>query len=232
MNLFYAPDLTPHSTEYLFNKDESRHIVKSLRKKNGDILFLTNGSGDWFEAEIIIADPKKTLVSIINATRKESRPYKIHIAIAPTKSNERFEWFLEKATEIGVDRITPIITQHSERKKINLERYNKIIVSAMKQSLQAYKPYLSALTKFEDFINENTGSQKYIALCKAGHKFMESLAVQKDVVILIGPEGGWHQQEIDKALAKNFKPVILSNSRLRTETAGVVAVTAVNLKNF
>jgi len=230
MNLFYAPDLDSQSRTYVFDKDESRHISKVLRKRVGDQLFLTNGKSLWFVAEITDNHPKKTEVKIIRVEEKQAEQFKIHVAIAPTKSNERFEWFLEKATEIGIHRITPLITEHSERKKINPQRYEKIIVSAMKQSLKAHKPELSELTGFDEFINRNFGqSQKLIGYCKAVNSLKNLLRQKEEILILIGPEGGFSMQEIEKAQAKGFEPASLSKHRLRTETAAIMAVATVQI---
>ena len=231
MNLFYAPDLSPDSKNYSFDKDESRHITKSLRKKNGEILYLTNGKGDWFEAEIITADPKHTQIKILSVTKKTQRPYRIHIAMAPTKSNDRFEWFLEKAVEIGIDEITPLLTRYSERKKINWARYDKILVSAMKQSLQAYKPQLNDLTRFDYFIEQNfDNTQKFTAYCQADNALSKSVKLQSNILILIGPEGGFSDNEIQKARDKGFKTVRISPNRLRTETAGLVSLMTTHLQ--
>jgi 16S rRNA (uracil1498-N3)-methyltransferase len=232
MNLFYAPLLTKNEEIYHFDKDESRHITKSLRKRVGDKLFLTNGLGDWFEAEIMLADAKKTTVKITSVAHKPAKPYQLHIAIAPTKNNDRYEWFLEKATEIGIDEITPLITRYSERKVIKKERFDKILVSAMKQSLQAYKPQLNDLVTFDKFLEKKfDGTQKFIAYCQAEQSLMSQIIPQKDTLILIGPEGGFSDIELQRAVAAGFQPVSLSTNRLRTETAGLLSVAAVNLKN-
>ncbi len=230
MNLFYAPDLTPQTEIYTFDKDESRHIVKSLRKKNGDILYLTDGLGNWFEAEITNADPKHTQIKILSVTQKNKRPYRIHIAMAPTKSNDRYEWFLEKAVEIGIDEITPLLTRYSERKKVNLERYNKILVSAMKQSLQAYKPQLNELAKFDQFITQNfENTKKIMAYCQATQSMPEVIKDKQNILILIGPEGGFSDDEVQKAQTKGFVTANISTNRLRTETAGLVSLMTVHL---
>lgn len=231
MNLFYAPDLSPDSKNYSFDKDESRHIAKSLRKKNGDTLYLTNGLGDWFEAEITAADPKRTQINILSVTKKDQRSYRIHIAMAPTKSNERFEWFLEKAVEIGIDEITPLLTCYSERKKINLARYNKILVSAMKQSLQTYKPKLNELTRLEHFLEQKfDNTQQFMAYCQANEALSNSIKPQQDILILIGPEGGFSGDEIQIARNNGFITVRISPNRLRTETAGLVSLITTHLQ--
>ncbi len=232
MNLFYAPHLQKNDTFYLFDKDESRHIAKVLRKRIGDILYLTNGKGLMFKAKIIDDNPKKTKVQIIEVESRPNRNYRLQIAIAPTKNNDRYEWFLEKATEIGIDTVTPLLTRYSERKHIKKERFDKILISAMKQSLQVYKPQLNDLTAFDDFLKQDFGNiQKFIAYCKAGNTLISQIQPQKDTLILIGPEGGFSDTELQKAIVAGFIPVGLSDNRLRTETAGLMAVSSVALKN-
>jgi len=229
MNLFYAPQLLPKDTMFTFDKDESRHISRVLRKIVGEELFLTNGKGYFFTAEIIDDNPKKTLVKIIQSETKPKPARYIHIAIAPTKSNDRFEWFLEKATEIGISEITPILTEHSERKKINWERYDKILVSAMKQSLQMYKPKLNSLTKWSDFIQQNYADYtKTIAYCKAEKHLKDTSIINDKILLLVGPEGGFSEKELQQAFEVNYLPVGLSNNRLRTETAGIVGLMAIH----
>ncbi len=231
MNLFYAPDLLPDASRYVFDKAESRHISKVLRKLPGDTLQLTDGKGGWYEAIIIKADPKETMVQIRWHAQLKRRNYRIHVAMAPTKSNDRFEWFLEKATEMGIDTITPLLTAHSERKKINKERYEKIIVAAMKQSLQAFKPQLNDMTSWKSFLDQirDTDDQKTIAYCRAKQPLKEVLTGSNDILILIGPEGGFSNEELTQAKLAGFEPVLLSPNRLRTETAGMVAVASVHL---
>ncbi len=231
MNLFYAPDLTLNTDFYIFDKDESRHIIKSLRKKDNDKLFLTNGLGGWFEAEITDANPKQTQIKILSSQQKSVSPFNIHVAIAPTKSNERYEWFLEKATEIGINEITPIVSRYSERKKINKARLDKILVSAMKQSLQVYKPRLNDLIKLEDFINQDFGTaQKLMAYCQAEDALSSAINSVQNILILIGPEGGFSDLEVQKAKAAGFVTAIISPHRLRTETAGLVSLMTAHFK--
>ncbi len=232
MNLFYAPELSTQMSLYNFNKEESRHIIKALRQKKGDILFLTNGKGDWFEAEIILDDPKKTTVKILKHEAKSKRPFRLHVAIAPTKRNERLEWFLEKATEIGIDEITPLLCRFSERKKINKERYERILIAAMKQSLQVYKPKLNDLITFKDFITQkHLENEKLVAYCKAEVDLNTQIKPARDLLIMIGPEGGFSQEEIVFAKDSGFVPVKLSENRLRTETAGLISVVTAQLMN-
>jgi 16S rRNA (uracil1498-N3)-methyltransferase len=227
MQLFYNKSLTAHDNLLTFDKIESRHIVKVLRKKEGAVLNITNGKGLLFKGEIIDANEKHCTVSLIAVEKQEKEhPYKLHIAIAPTKLNDRFEWFLEKATEIGIDDITPLLCEHSERKIIKNERLEKVIITAAKQSLHYNFPKLNALTSFKDFVKGDNKALKLIAHCEEEDvKILLKKVVKpkQDVCILIGPEGDFSSSEIKDALKIGFKPVSLGNSRLRTETAGVVA---------
>jgi 16S rRNA (uracil1498-N3)-methyltransferase len=234
MQLFYNSDIQTNTTQITFDKIESKHIVRVLRKKEGDILKITNGKGFLFDAQITIASDKKCIAKIISHEQK-SKPwdYYLHIAIAPTKLNDRMEWFLEKATEIGIDEITPIICQNSERKVVKLERFEKIIQAAMKQSLKFTLPKLNAPIKFNEFINQNFDGKVCIAHCEENEKKLLSEVVNSSekTTILIGPEGDFSSQEIEKALAKNHIPISLGESRLRTETAGLVAVNIISFIN-
>ncbi len=229
MNLFYAPDLSSEKKEYIFDKGESRHIAKVLRKSIGDILYITNGLGDLFTVKIADNNPNKTRVEIIESSHRPSSPKYIHIAIAPTKSIDRFEWFLEKAVEIGVNEITPILTEHSERKKINPERLERVIIAAMKQSLRLHKPILNPLTKWGDFIQNRKEDQKFIAYCKAEKNLSTLLKPVPSYLLCIGPEGGFSPQEIELAKENNFILAGLSKNRLRTETAGIVGLTSIQV---
>lgn len=233
MQLFYNPDIQEATELFTFDKEESKHIVKVLRKSVGDVLKITNGKGWQFDAEITNADIKKCQVKISNAEKQPKRNYNLNIAIAPTKMNDRFEWFLEKATEIGVDSITPILCEHSERKVIKLERFEKIMQSAMKQSLQCYLPKLNQLTPFSSFISKSHSGQLYIAHCEETDKksLKTELKPKQDITILIGPEGDFSVKEIETALQHNFIPVTLGNTRLRTETAAIVACHSVAFLN-
>ena len=234
MQLFYNPDLTKETTQITFDKIESRHIVRVLRKKEDAILHITNGKGFLFDAKIIIASDKKCVAEIIDIQEK-TKPwnYYLHIAIAPTKNNDRIEWFLEKATEIGIDEITPIICSNSERRIIKLDRFEKIIQSAMKQSLKFTLPKINEPVKFSDFINQDFDGTVCIAHCEEQDKNLLKSVVNpsEKTTILIGPEGDFSSQEITKALGKNCIPISLGESRLRTETAALVAVQNVSFIN-
>lgn len=233
MQLFYNSELDTSVKTFNFSKDESRHIVKVLRKSTGDLLMITNGKGWMFEAEVIIPNHNKCVVSILKSTFEAPRPYTIHLAVAPTKMNDRYEWFIEKATEIGVDKITPIICQNSERKIIKTERFEKILQSAMKQSLQSYLPSLAPPISFSEFIKMPQEGATFIAHCEDGKKlkFKDQIEAKKSITILIGPEGDFSPKEIELALKHQYIPVSLGATRLRTETAGIVAGHTIQLCN-
>ena len=234
MQLFFNKDISINNEHFTFDKTESRHIVKVLRKKVNDNIYITNGKGILFTGIIEFANEKKCKIWIIDyKTKPKQWNYNLHIAIAPTKNNDRLEWFLEKATEIGIDEITPIICSNSERTILKTERLEKIVQSAMKQSLKFELPKLNKPIKFNDFINQEFKGNLFIAHCEELDK--KSLAKEvkpnTNILILIGPEGDFSATEIEKALAKKFIPVTLGESRLRTETAGVVATHTVALIN-
>lgn len=233
MQLFYNPDTNEETMQLAFTKEESRHIVKVLRKSIGDQLQITNGKGWLFVAEIIIADTKNCVATIITKTFEPARDYKVHLAVAPTKMNDRYEWFIEKATEIGVDTIIPIICDHSERKIIKNDRFEKIIHAAMKQSLHYYLPELQDTISFNDFVSQPFSGQKFIAHCEETERLSlkNALQLNADVLILIGPEGDFSSNEIKLAIASGFKPVTLGHTRLRTETAAIVACHSVAFVN-
>lgn len=224
MQLFYAPDIHTETTEFVFDKEESKHIVKVLRKTEGSILHITNGKGFLFISEIIQALEKKCIVKITDTTFTNAKAYRIHIVVAPTKMNDRYEWFLEKAAEIGVDEITPVICDHSERKVIKTERFDKILISAMKQSNQLYLPVLNEPVKLNDFLSKEISGQKFIAHCEETTKreLKNQIKLNEQYTLLIGPEGDFSTNEINKALEKGFQPVALGTTRLRTETAAIV----------
>jgi 16S rRNA (uracil1498-N3)-methyltransferase len=221
MQLFYCPEVLDES--YYLNSEESKHCIKVLRKTEGDLISLIDGIGGFYEVQITIASQKKVHFEIVKTWKEEIRDYKLHIAIAPTKSNDRLEWFLEKATEIGIDEITPIICQHSERKFIKEERLNKIILSATKQSLKSKIPVLNSAISLKEFLSKIHSADCFIAHCEQGIKQNLQSVVSNNSIILIGPEGDFSTTEIEVALTSNFTPIGLGNSRLRTETAGIAA---------
>ncbi|MEM1002361.1 MAG: 16S rRNA (uracil(1498)-N(3))-methyltransferase [Bacteroidota bacterium] len=235
MQLFYVQSLSEDSDIFYFDKDESRHIVKVLRKPIGDILNITNGNGWMFEAEILDNNIKSVQAKIIKKELQPKPNYHLHMAVAPTKSMERFEWFLEKATEIGISKITPIICENSERKVVKNQRLERIIQSALNQSLDCYLPKLNDTIKFTDFIKERHDVPSgYIAHCAHDGKkisFSSKIEPGEDILILIGPEGDFSQNEIEFALNANYLPVSLGKKRLRTETAAIVACHTVAMIN-
>lgn len=234
MQLFYNSTIDKNTLQITFDKIESRHIVKVLRKKEGDAIYITNGKGQVFNCKITIANDKKCLVSILGKEeKKQFKDYYLHVAIAPTKNNDRLEWFIEKATEIGIDEITPIICQNSERKIIKKERLEKIIVAAMKQSLKFYLPKLNEAVSFSEFLKKKQKGNIYIAHCEESEKkYLKSVVKPKDsVTILVGPEGDFTVTEISESIAKNHIPITLGINRLRTETAALVAVQNISFIN-
>lgn len=232
MHLFYTPDIT--GKEYTLNAQESKHCVRVLRLNEGDSIRLIDGKGGFYTARITQADPKACRVECTETVREYGkRDFFLHIAIAPTKNNDRTEWFLEKCTEMGIDMISPILTQHSERKVIKTERLNKVITSAVKQSLKAYHPVLNELTGFEELIKQPFEGIKLIAHCNEGeHVLLQDIyTAGNNALILIGPEGDFSPEEVEAAKQEGFKEISLGNSRLRTETAGIVACHTINLIN-
>ena len=229
MQLFY---LENPEKEIILSAEERKHATKVLRKKEGDILNFTDGKGAFYKAEITVADTRKCRLEIVSSEQKpKQHNYYLHIAIAPTKNMDRYEWFLEKATEIGIDEITPIICSHSERKVIKTERCNRILLSAMKQSLKFHLPKLNETISLKDFLKQDFKGNKYIAHCEDGKKV--ALRTEDKVAkttILIGPEGDFSTKEVDMALQNQYKAVSLGTSRLRTETAGIVAIHTINVK--
>ncbi len=233
MFLFYSNNIKDDIAE--LPQEEAMHCVKTLRKKVGDTIHFVDGKGGLYSGKIIGTGKKTCTIGIETVDYQAKRKPKIHIAIAPTKNINRFEWFLEKTTEFGVDEITPLLCFHSERKNIRLDRLEKVIQSAMKQSLKAHLPKLNDLTSFKDFINseKTTESQKIIAHCQTGREghLKDVYNVGQNATILIGPEGDFATAEIEIALQEKFQPISLGEARLRTETAGIAACHIFNLRN-
>ncbi len=231
MQLFHEPDILENGG--FLNPTESNHCVRVLRHQEGDKIYILDGKGTLYEGVIEVASSKKCQIKIISTQKKEEKRPKLHIAVAPTKSIDRIEWFLEKAAEIGVNEITPIICKNSERKIVKNERLDKILISAIKQSKDYWKPLLNEQLDFEKFIKQDFTGQKYIAHCisnEESHLF-DALKKDENVMILIGPEGDFTQNEVDLALNNGFIPISLGEKRLRTETAALYATTILNLKN-
>ena len=225
MQLFYNPSINETSESFSFDKDESKHIVKVLRKKDTDILYVTNGLGFLFKTEITLASDNKCTVKIISFEKEASPKFQLHLAVAPTKMNDRFEWFLEKATEIGIHEITPIICDRSERKVVNAERLEKILLTAMKQSNVLNLPKLNKSITFKELVKHKKEGLHLIAHCEETDKksLKSILKPNTNITLLIGPEGDFSEKEIASAIENNFIPVSIGNTRLRTETAAIVA---------
>ena len=234
MQLFYTPDIA--SEQYTLSEEESRHCVRVLRMQAGDRISLTDGRGTLYSTEITDANPKHCTVRVLSAEHEYGRrPYTLTMGVAPTKNIDRFEWFLEKATEIGVDRIVPILCDHSERRTLKSDRAIKVITSAVKQSLKAYHPQLDELTPVRELISCPFSGSRLFAYChdleNERVRFRDCIVPGEATLILIGPEGDFSTEEINFALANGYRPVTLGTSRLRTETAALVAVADVALLN-
>jgi len=232
MHIFYTPFI--QSDELVLSEEESKHCVRVLRLKEQDTVYLIDGVGGFYIARIIDANAKRCKVFVYQKyTEYGKRNYRITIAIAPTKNIERFEWFLEKATEIGIDRIIPIVCHQSERKIIKPERLNKIIIEAIKQSKQAYLPVLEEICSFNSLIMTSFSGKKLIAYCTDEHRqnLINAIKPGEDSLIFIGPEGDFSQDEIKAAFDNGYHGISLGNNRLRTETAGIVACNSVALIN-
>lgn len=234
MQLFYTTNIQ-NGLAFL-SEEEARHALQVLRKKVGDSMQFTDGKGNLYDGEIIETAKRTLTIGIKNTIESyNKRSFHLHIAIAPTKNIDRLEWFLEKATEIGIDEITPLICKRSERTVVKQERLNGILVSAMKQSLKAYLPQLNEAIDFQHFIKKNNtnDAQKLIAYCNDDTIRPLSIEYEKgtNCVILIGPEGDFTEAEVGMAFESHYKGISLGKSRLRTETAGLVACHTVNLLN-
>lgn len=218
MELFYS-EFNENNDTINVNDIESKHIVKSIRKKIGDDISFTNGNGLSCKTKIIEIG-KKVKVEIISFKKEALSNEKIHIAISPLKNSSRFEWFLEKATEIGVREITPIITRYSEKKKINFERAERILISSMKQSYQFYKPKINSIINFSDFIKQNKDF-KIMANLKTTRLITANDLKSNNICLMIGPEGGFSDEEIIEVRGNNILEISLGKNRLRSETAAV-----------
>ncbi len=232
MHVFYCPDLQTPQT--ILPEEEAVHCLQVLRKNVGEIIAITDGKGYFAEAKLLTNKPKNCLLEILQIRRQEPKPYYLHIAIAPTKNIERIEWFVEKATEIGIDEISFLRCERSERKEIRLERLQKIALQAIKQSKQAYLPVLNSMQTFSKFLEKNFDeySQKWIA-CVASTTFLaQILQCKRKYLLLIGAEGDFSEKEINLAQEKGFEDISLGRNVLRTETAGIVACTIIASQNF
>ena len=234
MQLFYAPEISLPC--YTLSEEESKHCVRVLRMRVGDELHLTDGRGTLYRCKVVDDNAKRCTVEVVDSTPEyEKMSYELSLAVAPTKNIDRYEWFLEKATEVGITEVYPIECDHSERRQIKAEREEKVITSAVKQSLKAYHPTLHSLTDVRKIIEMDFDGEKYIAHCNSELGEREYLGSQLkkggNVLILIGPEGDFSPEEIKFALQNGFKAISLGNQRLRTETAAVVATVLVSTIN-
>lgn len=227
MDIFFKPDM--QDQDLFLDPVESSHCIRVLRHQRGDRVIIIDGKGGRYIAEILEPDPKRCGISVVSIEQDNvNLPYELHIAIAPTKNIDRFEWFLEKATEIGITSIRPILCKRSERKQVRLDRLEKVIIAAMKQSGKAYKPLLKELSPFESWLKEDHTGLRMIAHCMDGSKKpLWAYTGSKAYNLLIGPEGDFTEEEVQLAVEVGFQPVSLGDYRLRTETAGVVACSAI-----
>lgn len=230
MNIFYKPNII--SDHLILDQKESIHCIKVMRYRTGDQVRLIDGVGGFYLAEIENEDHKACGVRIIKKVENyECLPYELNIAIAPTKSMDRFEWFIEKATEIGITSITPLYCARSERKNIRLDRIRKVAVSAMKQSVKAYLPIINEPTDYDNWLEQQYIGTKFIAHCmEPPGRDIRTVGLSEQITIMIGPEGDFSPEELSRAVDNNFTPLSLGNYRLRTETAGIVACSAVSLR--
>lgn len=229
--IFYAPNII---ADLELPHDEAIHCAKVLRKQEGDEILITDGQGHFYNAVLTMATQKHCLVNIVSEVPFiKNWNFSLQIAFAPTKNIERIEWFAEKATEIGIDEFSPLLCRYSERKDIKTARLEKILVSAMKQSQKACLPVLNELESFTSFVKKPFDGEKYIAHCYEGEKNLlkDIYSKGENALILIGPEGDFSEQEVEDALANGFKPISLGESRLRTETAALVACHTIHVLN-
>lgn len=232
MNLFYQPHIK--EGEHFLDADESRHCSKVLRKKAGDQITVTDGSGVFYEVKLLQIDLKRCSFSIVDTTPEPERNFSIHIAVAPTKNIDRIEWFVEKSTELGIDEISFIQCEHSERVHIKTDRIERVAINAMKQSLKASLPKINPLKKFKDFIPDQSSGNGFIAYVDTSNtQHLKDLAKPaSSYIVLIGPEGDFSKEELQLATNMGYRKVSLGNSRLRTETAAVAACHTLNLLNL
>ncbi len=232
MQLFFTKDFKGNHA--ILDENDSKHVVRVLRMKKGDRIRLTDGEGNMYTGMIEDDHPKKCTVQLTEQLKDfEKRNYRLHLAVTPTKNINRYEWFLEKATEIGLDEITPLLCRHSERTIVKTNRLERVMVAAMKQSLKAFLPEIHEAINFEDFIIQDFSGDKFIAFIdeEVSVSLKNLIKPGNDVLILIGPEGDFSREEVELAKEKGFIPISLGKSRLRTETAAVVACHTVCLMN-
>ena len=224
MDLFYS-NFDKDDKLITINQIDSKHITKSFRKNIGDLIKITNGNGSICDAEII-EKGRNIKVEIKKIVNYEREKISIHVALSPLKNTSRFEWFVEKATELGINQITPIISHYSEKRKVNTERLERIIISSMKQSNQCYRPILNTIVDYKTFILSNK-EEKIMANLKTNNKLQKKLLESDNLCLLIGPEGGFSNKEIEYSIKNNVKEITLGNNRLRSETAAIYSISAI-----
>ena len=224
MDLFYS-NFNKDDKLITINQIDSKHITKSFRKNMGDLIKITNGNGSICDAKII-EKGRNIKVEIKKIVIYEREKISIHVALSPLKNTSRFEWFVEKATELGINQITPIISHYSEKRKVNTERLERIIISSMKQSNQCYRPILNTIVDYKTFILSNK-EEKIMANLKTNNKLQKKLLETNNLCLLIGPEGGFSDKEIEYSLKNNVKEITLGNNRLRSETAAIYSISAI-----
>jgi 16S rRNA (uracil1498-N3)-methyltransferase len=234
MQVFYSDNISDGSA--IFNSEESQHCIRVLRLRQGENITFTDGKGNMYDGEITSADFRKMEAKIISVAHGYGkREYHLHMAVSPLKNHDRFEWYIEKAVEMGIDEITPLICERTEKQTVKGDRLRKLIISAMKQSVKAYLPSLHETMTFSDFVNNNFTGTKIIAHCNSifqREPVTSSIQQGENITILIGPEGDFTEKEIEDAINHGFRSVSLGESRLRTETAGIVACCSAYLANI
>jgi 16S rRNA (uracil1498-N3)-methyltransferase len=232
MHIFYVPDIP--SDRVILNGEESGHAVRALRLKENDPVTLVDGKGKFCQGVILVPDPKNCVVSLQTIFHEyEKRNYFLHMAVAPTKNSERSDWLMEKTTEIGIDEFTSLSCKFSERRSINRERLERVAIAAMKQSQKAWLPCINGIITFNEFIQKPFDGDKFVAHCYPGEKphLRDLLKPHTNSLIMIGPEGDFSREEVIAARQNGFKEVTLGTSRLRTETAAIVACHIASLAN-
>jgi 16S rRNA (uracil1498-N3)-methyltransferase len=233
MQIFYCKNII--EGEARFGRDESGHCLRVLRMRRGDSITFTDGKGQFYDGVIIVDNPSAMTASVLSVRKAEERPYRLHLAISPVKNDDRLEWFVEKAVETGIDEITPLICNRTEKRRIRRERLEGLIISAMKQSVKGCLPVLNDPAGFNDFVAEARPGKQLIACCDP--EIMRTAVTGafspgEEVTVIIGPEGDFTPGEVALAISHGFIPVHLGSSRLRTETAGIVACCSVYLSNL
>ncbi|MHC1731629.1 MAG: 16S rRNA (uracil(1498)-N(3))-methyltransferase [Bacteroidales bacterium] len=233
MQIFYSDSV--NKGEARFGRNESGHCLRVLRMRRGDTISFTDGKGNFYQGLITEDNPSAMAVSISSVIKAEVRPYKLHVAISPVKNDDRLEWFIEKAVETGIDQITPLICNRTEKRRIRKERLEGLIISAMKQSVKSHLPELNDIVNFNEFVTAARPGARLIACCDPEIRrtaITGAFSPGDEVTILIGPEGDFSSEEVTLAIGNGFTPVHLGNSRLRTETAGIMACCSVYLSNL